>query len=416
MMKKNETSRIAIVGAGAAGLVAAETLRELGYQNVSLLEKESRVGGKCCSYPYEGKIYELGAGLIAGNNRIICDLIHKYNISLSKVDSYTDNLYSLETGKKIDNIFSLPENVSFLWQLLLKYRRLCHRYESLKKTGYDLLDDSLCKNFRDWANENNIPLILKNFERYFTGFGYGYWEEIPAAHVLKYIDWETVKSFLRGDFYVFPTSIQSLWDAVAAQHEVQYNSHIKRINRVGGISIETNTGTNQYDYVLISSPLDEALRFLDASEEEQFLFSRILHNDYQCYAFSIEGFPDDTGFLPEYFDPTQKNQPLFWYKRFSDSDFYTFYVLGDGETSQAQIQGNIEKVIKRLGGSIKRFHTCRKWKYFPRFSPKGMKNGFYGRLENLQGKRGTYFIGELPSYSTVELTASHAKQLVEQFF
>lgn len=415
-MKKDKTSRIAIIGAGAAGLVAAETFKEMGYQNVSLLEKELRAGGKCSSYHHEGKIYELGAGLIAGNNRIICDLTHKYNIPLAKVDSYTDNLYSLETGGKIDNIFNLPEKVSFLWQLLLKYRRLCHRYESLKKTGYDLSDDSLCNNFRDWAKEKNIPLLSKNFERYFTGFGYGYWEEIPAAYVLKYIDWETIKSFLRGHFYVFPTSIQSLWEAVATQHEVQYNSYIKQINRVGDICIETNTGTNQYDYLLISSPLDEALHFLDASEEEQFLFSRILYNDYQCYAFSIEDFPDDTGFLPEYFDPAQRNQPLFWYKRFSDSDFYTFYVLGDGETSQAQIQRNIEKVIQRFGGSIKGFHTCRKWKYFPRFSPEGMKNGFYSRIENLQGNRNTYFIGELPSHSTVELTASYAKQLVEQFF
>jgi protoporphyrinogen oxidase len=415
-MKKDKASRICIIGAGAAGLVAAKTLKEMGYEKVSILEREPIAGGKCCSYQYDGKSYELGAGLIARNNKIVYDLAEEFNIPLHNVQSYTDNLYDIKTGKKIENSFPLTEKISFFWQLLIKYRRLCHQYESLSKPGYVAVEGSLAEYFSDWAPKNGISLIEKNLERYFTGFGYGYWEEIPAAYVLKYIDWESVKSFMRGQFYTFPTSIQSLWIAVAAQLNVEYNCIIKSIRRTDIITIETNHGIQEYDYLLISSPLDDALNFMAATQEEQTLFSQIIYNDYQCYAYSLDNFPDETGFLLDYLDPSERTQPMFWYKPTTDSDFYTFYVLSDWKTTEEQIRKNIEKVIATFGGTIKKFHVCRKWKYFPRCSPENMRNGFYDKIENLQGQNKTYFIGELPSYSTVELTAEYAKHLVETHF
>ena len=42
--------RIAVVGAGPSGLTAADTLQQLGYQNVTVFEKNDRVGGKVYSY------------------------------------------------------------------------------------------------------------------------------------------------------------------------------------------------------------------------------------------------------------------------------------------------------------------------------------------------------------------------------
>jgi len=416
-MKKDKASRICIIGAGASGLVAANTLKEMGYLNVTILEKEAIAGGKCCSYEFDGNRYELGAGLIARNNKITYELAQEHNISLRKVKSYTDNLYDIETGKKIENFFNLTEHISFLWQLLIKYRRLCNQYEStILQPGYPTLEDSLSESFIDWADKNGIPLIQKNLERYFTGFGYGFWEEIPAAYVLKYIDWETVKSFIRGQFYTFPTSIQSLWIAVAAQLNVHYNCTVKSIHRKNTITVETSNSKYEFDYILLSSPLEECIKFMNATEEEEFLFSKIIYNDYQCYAYSLNNFPNETGFLPNFFDPSERSQPMFWYKPKRESNFYTFYVLSDWKTSEEQIQENIQRIISKFGGEIKKFHVCHKWKYFPRFSPENMRNGFYERVEKLQGKNNTFFIGELPSYSTVELTASYAKQLVKTHF
>jgi len=415
-MKKNEATRFCIIGAGAAGLTAAETLKSKGYKNITILEKESFAGGKCRSFEYEGLIYELGAGIIAGNNQTIIRLAKKANIPLNKAVFEDEDLFDAETGGLLPDLLSFPEKVSFFWQLLLKYRRLCHKYQSITAPGFASVDPSLSVNFAEWAKIHEIPLIPKNFERYFTGFGYGYWEEIPAAYVLKYTDWETVKSFVRGEFYTFPTSVQSLWTAIAAYHDVHYNTTVKSIRRDHLIAIKTESGLQEFDVLLLSSPLDEALHFLDASAQENLLFSKIIYNDYQCHAAVVKGFPQQTGYLPAHFDPEKKGQPLFWYKRFTESEVYTFYVLGDWKTPDSQIQKNISAVVKKFGGEIEKFLTITKWKYFPHISKDDMENGFYQKLEKLQGKNNTYYIGELSAFATLELTAAYARHLIEKYF
>ena len=52
---------IGIVGGGVSGVYAALTLAELGYTNVTILERELRVGGKAAAFEYKGHKYQLGA-------------------------------------------------------------------------------------------------------------------------------------------------------------------------------------------------------------------------------------------------------------------------------------------------------------------------------------------------------------------
>ena len=58
-MDKN--TRIAIIGAGPAGLSAGMYLEKKGYFNYTILEKNDHVGGKCNSPTYNGRRYEMGA-------------------------------------------------------------------------------------------------------------------------------------------------------------------------------------------------------------------------------------------------------------------------------------------------------------------------------------------------------------------
>ena len=52
---------IVVVGGGVSGIWSALTLSELGYTNVTILERELRVGGKAAAFEYDGKKYPLGA-------------------------------------------------------------------------------------------------------------------------------------------------------------------------------------------------------------------------------------------------------------------------------------------------------------------------------------------------------------------
>ena len=51
---KSRESRIAIVGAGPAGLSAGYFLKKKGYKNVTIFERLGRVGGMCCSITEDG--------------------------------------------------------------------------------------------------------------------------------------------------------------------------------------------------------------------------------------------------------------------------------------------------------------------------------------------------------------------------
>ena len=398
-------------------MTAAETLRDKGYEEVVLLEREAFAGGKCRTVEYEGRNYELGAGIIAANYATIMGLVDKYAIPLSPIAFSKENLYDLATGGLHPDTFSFPERVSFFWQLLLHYRRLSLQFPEVLKPGHSQCEPELYDNFHHWATMNHIPLVEDRFERYFTGFGYGYWDEIPAAYVLKYNDWASLVSYIRRAVYIFPEGIQRLWQKIAAHHHVSYNTTINRIVREGGqIGIDTDKGSFNADVLLLTCPLDETLLFMDASSEEQALFSKIRYVDYRTYVCRLKDFPQQTGFIPAHFSPSGKGHPVFWYKRYADSDIYTIYVLSDFTVPDDIILKNMENSIHSLGGQLIKVEQVVKWKYFPHVGTEEMQDGFYRRLEALQGVNNTFYAGELLNFSTVELTAAYAKDLMNRFF
>jgi len=60
----DKRSRIAIIGAGPAGLSAAWFLRKEGFHDVTVLEKLGRIGGLCKSITIDGMSYDLGANYL----------------------------------------------------------------------------------------------------------------------------------------------------------------------------------------------------------------------------------------------------------------------------------------------------------------------------------------------------------------
>src|SRR5690349_9540093 len=74
---------ILIIGAGAAGLFAARRFRQLGVQQITLIEKTDHIGGKCSTYthPYlPGLKAERGAVAIAANYGVVLDAIKEKKI------------------------------------------------------------------------------------------------------------------------------------------------------------------------------------------------------------------------------------------------------------------------------------------------------------------------------------------------
>ena len=58
---QRQSRAVVVVGGGVSGIWAALTLVEQGYTNVTIIEKEMRVGGKAAAFEHEGKHFPLGA-------------------------------------------------------------------------------------------------------------------------------------------------------------------------------------------------------------------------------------------------------------------------------------------------------------------------------------------------------------------
>lgn len=412
----DNNARIAIIGAGAAGLTAADTLKRKGYTNVTVLEKSERAGGKCSSLEYNNQWYELGAGVLSYANRTALRLATEYNVPTQRAQFGQSILLDALSGKELGKK-SLQENIRLIRQALITYRGLCKRYTYTAQPGLKNIEPELCVPFSEFAKEHHIGELARELSLFFTGFGYDYFDNISAAYVLKYYSWEILKGFLSRKMYTFPGGIQHLWTAVTRGQNVVYNTNIEKIERTESeVRITTPAGVHTYDALIVTSPLDEFVHYADARAEEKELFSKIIYCDYRTYACIIKNFPKKSGYIPGNYSDERAGHPVFWYHRHADSPLYMFYILGDWKMSDKDVLTNINAVAESFGGSVESLHTVSRWKYFPHVGPEEMKNGYFDALEALQGNQHTYYAGELLNFSTVGLTAEYAEDLVNRFF
>ncbi|MBA3844110.1 MAG: FAD-dependent oxidoreductase [Actinobacteria bacterium] len=114
------SARIAVVGAGLAGLTAAYRLQQAGYA-AQVYEASDRIGGRCWTGRdtfADGQIYEHGGELIDSNHIEIKQLVQELGLTL-------DNLYQAETSgtETLGNFFGKPytytqmtNDLKVIWQ------------------------------------------------------------------------------------------------------------------------------------------------------------------------------------------------------------------------------------------------------------------------------------------------------------
>ena len=84
---------------------------------------------------------------------------------------------------------------------------------------------------------------------------------------------------------------------------------------------------------------------------------------------------------------------------------------------------SIEAVQERLRENLRNMkrpepvirETC-KWDYFPHVDCDDLKDGFYEKLEAIQGDHRTYYTGGLLNFELVENAAAYSDFIVGKFF
>lgn len=408
------TARIGIVGAGASGLSAAHYLRQSGYPNVTVLEQEPRVGGKCCSVTVGGRVYELGAVMAHRDYDATLELMAAAGATAGPQGPIP--LYDLD-GQPAD-LVPWYRRPLLVWQVLAHYLWATQvQYRHVNDPGLAGLPAELSEPFARFAHDHGLDLLPVVFAVPFTAFGYGWFDEVPAAYVMKYIDLHMLEAFHKAQRrFCWPEGVESVWSRLAAQLDVRTNTPVRRVTRTDVVRVATDHGDLVFDTLILACPLDQALGFLDATPEEVRLFSAIRTYDYHVLLCRISGLPAGSGGLPANFLHKRYGHPLLWYRRTDDDPLSAVYVLGDGTMTQPEIEEICARDFADVGAQLEDVITTRRWRYFPHVTSEAMAAGFYDEIEQLQGSRHTFYAGEVMSFSTVELCARYSRDLVARFF
>ena len=310
------------------------------------------------------------------------------------------------------------------------------KFKKYLTAGFIDAKPELYINFKDFMHKYKIEPIADTLCPFLTGCGYGCYEEIPAIYLFRFL-WMFFRTCLRSKQLLkimrgeessgiagCKNGCQELWIKMAKEHHVETNVELETIQRNmmdlenekdSKIEIVVNGKTRRFDRLIISSPLDETIHFLDACEEEQELFGKITYTDYYVTLFKGEGF-NKSLFIRDHIHPSAKGKTVAIFCKNCDSNVYMGYQIGPPDSRPDELIMMLEKDIEQLGGRFHGVIAQKHWRYFPRVSTEDLRAGFYERLDELQGQKGTYYIGSVLNFETLENTVDFARKLVLKHF
>ncbi|MBQ4902038.1 FAD-dependent oxidoreductase [Paenibacillus sp. Marseille-P2973] len=411
--------RIGIVGAGISGVTLAHELAKKGYSHVTIMEKEDRVGGKCHSIEYKGKTYEMGALIGLPSYKMTMELMKEFGLKES--GPLLERGFFNREGHKISQI--PKEQMSDFAKEFKRLPALFGRYESLKAPGLEHIPSDLCKPFACWCDENGLFVLKQVFMHYFSAFGYGSIDEVPAAYVMKLLNFDNLMSFIEiTPMITWPQGVTDLVKCMGDRaSDLRLTCEVNRIAREapGKVRVETNQGNLYFDKVIYTASLRDLPDKTDLEEEDRKLLKKIFHERFRVYAYRVDNIPKLSGYIPGNMGPDNRGRMMAWYYRWADleeSDLLTIYVAENEEMSESEMRESIEATLASLGGKNIRLYMMKCWNHFPHVDTAALQRGFYTQLERAQGKYGIYFAGEIMNFPTLENCIIYAKALVERYF
>jgi hypothetical protein len=496
--ERGRSPRIAVLGAGPAGLATGYFLKRKGYKDVMIFEKLGRVGGLCKSVTDGYMAFDLGGTYITPAYHETLKIARtvraeryrgkRYEMvrvvgngpqkRLVRDDAWGYARRGLDPGAPPHGVLKIARGVfRFWWE-----RRKLRRY--VDGPSFERVHErpDLCISFGAWLDAHGIGFMRRLFEVPVTMMGYGFLDEVAAPYVLKYMAPGTYWSmFLRGlplvgCFWAWPQrfreGFQRMWERVSWGLNVRVDVEVLRVRRQEGkelpIEVEVNAADRLYphaearthrvlhfDKLILACPLtvDVLDQFFCEKREgdaqttptlrndERELFQRIAPHTYVQNTLHAVTIDPDTGdevpfklFAPVVpvfpFDDATFGKPWVvvqvWGNQSRLLQFYT-RIDPSGERAE-QTRGAIEaasrELLHLLGGCeagstpgherLARWTTYDRWPYFSHVQAGDMSDGFFQKLDALQGRQNTYYTGGAATFEMVEAIVRHAKYVVEK--
>ena len=450
----NINEKICIIGAGPAGLSAAMYLEQKGYFNYTILEKEDHVGGKCHSPHYNGRRYEMGAIMGVPSYYAVHDVEEFCGITHDgpKLNRNYKNLKGkvIEPFEPKKNPLKIPRLLKMRKQLKVFGELLETKYKGYDVNGHRGVAEGrydgyavtpgrekisgenpnlkdLALPFKEFCELNGVELVQDIWIGPFTSFGYGYFDEIPAAYVLKYLDFQTTMNFVKVNLWTWKEGTQYIWECLneKLRNRARLNSDISSVERHDGkVFVTVNDEVEVYDKIIVTAPLQFLPNYFDATEEEKELFSKIDYERYDVLAVETkpENHPEISYYIFDNMTPERYGHLMVYYRRWKDSvdQVITTYALRNHRGKRTYKTSACTKIVLKdleaMGNAASKVVNEKNWYYFPHVFTEDYAAGWYDKVEAMQGMNGTYYAGEIMSFGDMDETAEYSRELVDRFF
>ena len=244
-------------------------------------------------------------------------------------------------------------------------------------------------------------------------------------------------NFVKVNLWTWKDGTQYIWEQLNdhLKNHARLNSEISHIERVNGkVYVTVNGNTEEYDKLIVTAPLycgdgnlgatNGFVDYADARDDEKEYFSKIDYERYTVQAVLTK--PEDHPEISYYvFDNMVKERLghlMVYYRRWKDQidQVITTYALRTHKDMKEVPYEECNKMVLEDLKTMKNpaSEVINKWSvyYFPHIYSEDYKNGWYEKVEAMQGKYDTYYAGEIMSFGDMDETAEYSRELVDRFF
>jgi oxygen-dependent protoporphyrinogen oxidase len=452
--------KVAIIGCGPSGLTAADTLRDIDPRfDITLFERSGHVGGKCNSILPDGSIlngrtngYDLGAVVYIKNSRSYKDAIElaeKYKLkfehpfvnpyhsfehvfpflkSKQVIDATAPPSFLLYKNGKPSPLLYIPfhpKNIilnpkRFISSIYGIYKLIIHLFSYFKYSENPMdFNHFTAHSFSDIYPDSIDPV----FSTFVQGFGYMDASNKDLAPALTYYYRYIQPDMVGKTFIKFSDGIQTMWYRIAEsfpREDIRLNAGVSQIRRSDNkILVSSKCGEECFDYLIVATPLKRTLEFMDFSEKETELVSRMKHNHYITVMFKSEGFPAFAiGNMTNQMNSDRIGHVVFAYKPYPDSNIMNAYLyMPKGSFSDQDIIDRVEADMQSDFNTTmieKEFAKVFHWDdYFGHLSTDDIQSGWFSTFDSmLQNKHRTLFVSSGLHMETVGASISYSKKMV----
>ena len=469
---KDLNERICIIGGGPAGISAAMYLQKKGYTNYEVYEKLNKVGGKSYSPKFEvngeKRSYETGAIMGAITYHAVHEVeefggtTHADGPNMRRMyrDSSGKEIFPFDIKKNFSikktlGLMKLKKQMKKLVQIMeTKYKGYdCYGHRGVAQGKYSGLDKSvnnalnliegenpnlkdLAMPFDQFCKLNGVEEVMRIWIGPYTSFGYGYFDEIPAAYVMKYLDTTTAIEFVNMRLWTWKDGTQSIYINANKNllHPVHLNTEVVKVVRPAEgeegkiqVTLKDKDGerVEEFDKLIVTTPLDYFAKYADAREEEKELFSKIIHEKYVDFIarFDKDAGPTISGYIFDNMTYDRLGHAMVYYHRWEDlkgncpSVVYALRNhLGSEDVSYEYTIDTMMKDMELCGYPVKERLFEQETYYCPHVCSADYADGWYDKLEAMQGKQNTYYAGEILGFGDMEDTCAASKDIITRFF